>query len=382
MRGGTEFHLQTPFGFRIRASKSWYRPVRAGTASAEDVRHGGELAPAAFDYPAQSLYHAWLQMLLNMDRNTLWGAAGGMVFENERSWDVRDRFESVGRISPRDPQRRGSLAHERKCRRDGVQPAELGTGKPDAIALRRWAQNARRSQAATKSSASSHCPPVGARGFKPASEAPAEPRGHYTAARHRDAALSRRGESIPATGALLSLRLKPSDREVLAGPANVIVAERSKKPVSPGDHMVERSERIAWRFSSGNGAEAHREHWSIATVVEGRERPSSAAASCGGRWCFYHDCPRIEFETELNDIPDRTVSSPNSRWPQRARSPARSALRFSRTPRGRKPTPRCRASAKGNHARVRWSTTRWMAAASRCWIKGLNRTRDSSATRR
>ena len=32
-------------------------------------------------------------MLLNMDRNTLWGSAGGMVFESKNSWDVRDRME-------------------------------------------------------------------------------------------------------------------------------------------------------------------------------------------------------------------------------------------------------------------------------------------------
>src|ERR1039458_1366917 len=30
-----------------------------------------------------------------MDRNTLWGAAGGMVFEHETSWDAADRFRSV-----------------------------------------------------------------------------------------------------------------------------------------------------------------------------------------------------------------------------------------------------------------------------------------------
>ena len=34
-------------------------------------------------------------MSLNMDRNTLWGAAGGMVFESGESWDVLDRFNWV-----------------------------------------------------------------------------------------------------------------------------------------------------------------------------------------------------------------------------------------------------------------------------------------------
>jgi hypothetical protein len=50
-------------------------------------------------YPVQPLYHAWLMMLLNMDRNSLWGSAEGMVFEDDKSWDVRDRYEAVGAIT-------------------------------------------------------------------------------------------------------------------------------------------------------------------------------------------------------------------------------------------------------------------------------------------
>src|ERR1035437_10986334 len=50
-------------------------------------------------YPAEPLYHSWLQMFLCMDRNTLWGSAGGMVFEHEKSWDVKDRFEWVEKHS-------------------------------------------------------------------------------------------------------------------------------------------------------------------------------------------------------------------------------------------------------------------------------------------
>ncbi len=34
-------------------------------------------------------------MCLNMDRNTIWGSAGGMVFENDKSWDAQDRFNWV-----------------------------------------------------------------------------------------------------------------------------------------------------------------------------------------------------------------------------------------------------------------------------------------------
>ena len=33
-----------------------------------------------FEYPAKALHDSWILMCLNMDRNTLWGSAGGMVF--------------------------------------------------------------------------------------------------------------------------------------------------------------------------------------------------------------------------------------------------------------------------------------------------------------
>ena len=50
---------------------------------------------SGFTYPAQALYESWILMLLNMDRNTLWGSAAGMVYESDNSWDVRDRMEYV-----------------------------------------------------------------------------------------------------------------------------------------------------------------------------------------------------------------------------------------------------------------------------------------------
>ena len=46
-------------------------------------------------YPSQDLYHAWLLMHLNSDRASLWGNAGGMVFDSEISWDVKDRYQWI-----------------------------------------------------------------------------------------------------------------------------------------------------------------------------------------------------------------------------------------------------------------------------------------------
>ena len=38
-------------------------------------------------------------MCLNMDRNSLWGVAGGIVFEHPTSWDVQDRYNKVREIA-------------------------------------------------------------------------------------------------------------------------------------------------------------------------------------------------------------------------------------------------------------------------------------------
>src|SRR5208283_336164 len=74
--------------------KTWYRRDEHALQAAETLAAIASLE-TDYTYPAQDFYHGWLQMLLNMDRNTLWGAAGGMVFESETSWDARDRFQWV-----------------------------------------------------------------------------------------------------------------------------------------------------------------------------------------------------------------------------------------------------------------------------------------------
>ena len=51
------------------------------------------------DYPSQQLYNAWTLLFLSMDRNSLWGSAGGMVFEHEKSWDVKDRLTWIEKQS-------------------------------------------------------------------------------------------------------------------------------------------------------------------------------------------------------------------------------------------------------------------------------------------
>ena len=91
--GGWNF---TYFGFWIQnpTVKQRYRRAEHALQASEMLATLASLRHETA-YPAQDLYHAWLLMLLNMDRNTLWGGAGGMVFEHPDSWDVKDRFDWV-----------------------------------------------------------------------------------------------------------------------------------------------------------------------------------------------------------------------------------------------------------------------------------------------
>jgi len=112
-----------------------------------------------------------------------------------------------------------------------------------------------------------------------------------------------------STGALISLKIKKSGRELLGGPANVIVAER---PVSmpknddPGDHMPPRSGRKRLATSSDQPSTIQVMKGVVATTVE-----VNGTFYGGGvirrLMRFYQDYPRIDFETELNDIPNFTV---------------------------------------------------------------------------
>ncbi|MDO8543381.1 MAG: glycoside hydrolase family 38 C-terminal domain-containing protein [Opitutaceae bacterium] len=303
VRGGTAFTYNA-FWIQNPRVKSWYRQCEHQLQAAEMFATAASLGGSGkFAYPVQPLYHGWLQMLLNMDRNTLWGAAGGMVFEHERSWDVRDRFTSVARLSgetlagaARDLAGVGTdvtVLNPLNWRRDDPVRLAAPVG-PGCQALPGRDEVLGRLE----------LPSMGLRGFKSAVVAPTAPRTIALPAvietRHYRVRID------PATGALLSLRLKETDREILGGPANVVVAERPKKPVGPGDHMVERTARDRLADSSATAPTLTVSTGPLATVVE-----AESVFFGGGRlrrqMVFFHAHPRIEFETELNDIPDRTV---------------------------------------------------------------------------
>ena len=109
------------------------------------------------------------------------------------------------------------------------------------------------------------------------------------------------------TGALVSLKLKPSGRDVLGGPANVIVAEKPKPQKGDyGDFMSPRPDRTRLATSSDFPCEIMVWTGSLATSVHVKTKFYGGADS-RRVIRFYHDYPRVDFETEVQDIPDVTV---------------------------------------------------------------------------
>jgi alpha-mannosidase len=306
MRGGSPFTFEA-FWIQNPKVKTWFRKNEHGLQAAESIATVASL-DSQFEYPVETLYHAWVQMLLNMDRNTLWGGAGGMVFVSDTSWDVRDRMESVEAINKKVqaaalnaviPEGDGvSLFNPLNWERHDPVFLELTAGKNLEGCV---CQSTRDGQVLCNP----RLPSVGIVGMPSRPGNPEASRDielpesietrHYTA------------RIDPSTGALVSLRLKPSGREVLGGPANVIVAEKPKSQKGdPGDFMAPRPERIRLASSSDFKPTIRVSAGPLATIVE------VESEFFGGKQCrritrLYTHYPRIDFEIELQDIPDLTV---------------------------------------------------------------------------
>jgi hypothetical protein len=291
----TSFWIQCP---RV---KSWYRRAEHELQSAEMLATVASLK-ADFNYPTQSLYQAWLEMLLNMDRNTLWGAAGGMVFENEKSWDVRDRFESVEKISGATTE--GAV---RKMAGQGTSVAlfnPLNWPRTDPLGLDLPAGT---HPAGVKSQADGEgrvlcratLPSAGILTLDTEAEAAPGPKQVDLPSVIETAYYRVRID--PKTGALSSLKLKPTGREILAGPVLLVAEQAGDFHSTPRREQRKRladSSQFKPRITVSDGA--------LATIVRVESTFYGAGVS-EQKLSFYKDYPRIDFDVELNDIPDKTV---------------------------------------------------------------------------
>jgi hypothetical protein len=306
--GGTAYDFDA-FWIENPRVKTLYRRNEQALQASEILAAIASLK-SIYEYPVSDLYGAWILMCLNMDRNTLWGSAGGMVFVDPKSWDVQDRFDWV---------EKETTAVTRSAGR-----ALLGSGsgfgifnplnwsRSDPVALRLPPQTSLDGIACEAMADGAvlcqlDLEPVSISAWKLSSQVPPQPQSIPLPETIETDYYSVRID--PRTGAISSLRLEPRNLEILGRPANVIVAERpTHMPAheSPGDFMPLRSERTRLTDSNAQPSTITVTKGAIATTVEVKGTFNGGGA-IRRLMRFYHRHPRIDLETELNDIPNFTV---------------------------------------------------------------------------
>jgi alpha-mannosidase len=307
MRGGTGYTFDS-FWIENPRVKALYRSNEQALETAEALATIASLH-SKLPYPTQTLYGSWILMMLNMDRNSLWGSAGGMVFESKVSWDVEDRMawvESASRKVQQDalgamlPEDEGvAFYNPLNWQRNDPVTLDLPAGKSlDEVSCQALPEGGTLCAISLPSTGISSFtfaekPPEPSRRIKP-------PAAIVT--KHYEARIDWR------TGALVGLKVKPSGREMLGGPANVIVAEKPKSQQGdPGDFMLPRPERIRLAASSDFKATGLTVMTGpLVTTVE-IDSPFFGGGLSRRRMRFYQEHPRIDFETVLEDIPNLTV---------------------------------------------------------------------------
>jgi alpha-mannosidase len=307
MQGGTAYDFDA-FWIENPRVKTLFRRSEHTLQAAEMLAAISSLK-SKYEYPVNPLSDCWILMCLNMDRNSIWGSAGGMVFVNDKSWDVQDRYDWVAKTVDQVLDSSGEsliptgeqvgLFNPLNWRRSDPVALELPVGKSlegipcealdDGRVLCRV-----------------EMPSTSVGGWTLSPKPPTAPRSialpETIETNHYFAVVD------PKTGALTSLKLKKSGRELLGGPANVIVAERpnTTQRDDPGDQMPTRAGRGRLATSSDEPSSIEVKEGPVAITVE------VAGHFFGGgeirrRIRFYRDHPRIDFETELNDVPNYTI---------------------------------------------------------------------------
>lgn len=302
MQGGTAYDFDA-FWIESPRMKSWFRRNEHALQAAEMLSTVASLR-AQFAYPADALYKAWAQMFLSMDRNSLWGSAGGMVFEDPKSWDVSDRLTWVEKESDKTLAAAGSAA---LASGDAIGIFNAANWKRSDPFVMKSPLAPEGAKAQTLADGSVLCEmelqPASIGGWKSVQPVKEKsiPLPEVIETDHYLARVS------PNSGALISLKLKPGGREVLGGPANVVVAEKPKSQSGdPGDFILPRPERNRLASSLDYPARIRVTTGPIATTV------TVESEFLGGKTStrlmrFYQHNPRIDFETEVEDLPNLTV---------------------------------------------------------------------------
>ena len=307
-KGGTAYDYQA-FWIENYRVKTQYRRNEHALQAAEALSAVASLH-GDYEYPVKALTDSWILMCLNMDRNTLWGSAGGMVFEDEKSWDVQDRFNWVAKTTNQVLESSAASVLQPGDHIGVFNPLNWKRSDPVVLTLPPG-RSIDRAKCEALGGGSVLCeielPSMSVGGLKLSAQPPALAESislpqtirttHYSA------------QIDPKTGALNSLKFNASGRELFGGPANVVVAERISRKLDdddPGDHMLARPDRMRVASSSANASTIQVRRGSISTTVE-----VTGTFLNGGlirrSIRFYENSLRIDFETELNDIPVHTV---------------------------------------------------------------------------
>ena len=303
--GGTAYDYNA-FWIENAQVKTWYRTCEQNLRVSEMMATIASLRGNSI-YPVQDIYDAWTLMFLNTDRNTLWGSAGGMVFVSAESWDVQDRFEWVAGTAAKVTQAAAedvvsgsgmSLFNPLNWKRNDPVALHLPSGQsiegiacealPDGRVLCLLEVDSVCLSSIKLQNRSADQP-------KPIPSDITIETSHFLL------------QMDPTTGAIASLRWKKSGRPIFSGAANVVIAERPKKrPDDPGDHMPPIPERERLATSSDHESRIEVTRGPVATTI------LSTGRFYGGGVLrrtirVFHEHPRIELDTELNDVPDYTV---------------------------------------------------------------------------
>jgi len=254
-------------------------------------------------YPAQEFYYSWIDMLMNMDRNTIWGAAAGTVFRDPQHWDAWDRFQAV----------------ERRAQNALAASARVLAGSGSGATLYNPLNWKRDDPVRLKPPAGQVLDGVGCQTLIGVPESivcrPALPSVGVASFRLKTGTVPA-GESValpqvietpyylaridPKSGAMTSLKVKPSGEELLGGPANVIVAETIAGMKVDAEHFMQpKPKRRLVSTSSDYPASIRVMRGPLATQV------LATSDFCGGSWLqrsiiFYRDHPRIDLDTRLD----------------------------------------------------------------------------------
>jgi alpha-mannosidase len=257
-------------------------------------------------YPSNDLYNAWLLLHLNTDRNTIWGAAGGMVFKSEKSWDVNDRFNWIS--EKLDSLNTGVLGNGNAKYLSWFNPVNRYRNDPQYVSLPKGktidgipSQIVGDKLLCLPEMNSTSIGSINITDGEPSKttkvKLPRLIRNDYYEI-----------EIDPISGEINKICLRDSGKEILGKGGNIIIAEHAQGNKRICEHLPDRNERIEYASTRGKRASIEVERGDVAVLIKivsslfAKEYVTQVIT-------VYNESPRIDFDLWLNDIPDHTLVS-------------------------------------------------------------------------